>query len=133
VFSEGHFLSEVYMSKTIEVIYHETPRHGYLQVKGDDLRDLKISQSFSEFSYFDEDNDIFYLEEDCDAELFAKRCELDGVELKITDEYLDSEEEEQKIRCHNNAEGGDYGYYGELEQNHTGLENFFRDEEDEEE
>ena len=122
------------MSKTIEVIYYETPRHGYLEVKGDDLRDLKISQSFGEFSYYDEDNDIFYLEEDYDASLFGKRCELDGVEVKITNKFLDSSEEDEKIRCHNNAEGGDYGYFGELEQNHTGLEKFFGDfEEDEEE
>jgi len=121
------------MSKTIEVIYYETPSHGYLKVKGDDLRDLKISQSFSEFSYYDEENDIFYLEEDSDASLFGKRCELDGAEVKITNKFLDSSEEDEKIRCHNNAEGGDYGYFGELEQNYTGLEKFFGDEDDEEE
>ena len=45
------------MSKVIEVIYYETPRHGYLKVKGDDLRSLKISQSFSEFSFYNEDDD----------------------------------------------------------------------------
>ena len=118
------------MSKSIDVTYYSTPRHGYLKVSGDDLRDLKISQSFSEFSYFDEDNDVFYLEEDRDASLFSKRCELDNVEIKVTDEDLDAEEEADLIRCHNDALGGDYGYYGELEQNHNGLERFFEDEED---
>lgn len=120
------------MSKSFDVVYISTPRHGYFKVNGDDLREVKISQSFSEYSFFDEDNDVFYLEEDCDAPLFAKRCELDGVELNITEEDYDSEQEQYVIRCHNDALGGDYGYYGELEQNHTGLESFFEDESDEE-
>ena len=117
------------MSKVIEVIYYETPRHGYLKVKGDDLRSLKISQSFSEFSFYNEDDDIFFLEEDCDASLFSKRCELDGVEIKEETEYLGAEEEANIIRCHNDALGGDYGYFGELEQNRLGLEKYFEDEE----
>lgn len=116
------------MSKKIDVVYYSTPRHGYFKVSGEDLRDLKISQSFSAYSYFDEDNDVFYLEEDSDASLFAKRCELDGVEMDVTDEDIDAEEEETLIKCHNNAQGGDYGYFGELEQNHVGLESWFEDE-----
>jgi hypothetical protein len=121
------------MSKTIEVIYYETPRHGYLQVKGEDLRDLKISQSFTHYSYYDEDNDIFYLEEDSDASMFAKRCELDGVEIKEETEHLDSEEEDEKIKSLLSAGGGgDWGYFGELEQNITGLKKFFRDKDNEE-
>ncbi len=120
------------MSKSINVVYIETPRHGYLKVDGDDVRARNISQSFSEYSYYDEENDIFYLEEDCDASMFSKRCELDGVTIVETDEYMDSDEEAENILCHNDALGGDVGYFGELEQNHVGLENFFRDEEDEE-
>lgn len=116
------------MSKVIEVIYYETPRHGYLKVNGDDARAVKISQSFSDYSYYNEDDDIFYLEEDCDASLFAKRCELDGIELKEETEYLDPEEEASLILCHNSAGGGgDIGYFGELEQNHVGLERYFSD------
>ena len=121
------------MSKSFDVIYLSTPRHGYFKVNGDDVREVKISQSFSEFSFYDEDNDIFYLEEDCDVPLFAKRCELDGVELNITEADIDSEEEESLIRCHNNAEGGDYGYFGELQQNHTGIEHYFEEDNDDEE
>jgi hypothetical protein len=120
------------MSKSFDVVYISTPRHGYFKVNGDDLREIKISQSFSEYSYFDEDNDVFYLEEDCDVSLFMKRCELDGIQVNVTDEDYDSDQEENLIRCHNDALGGDYGYYGELEQNHIGLESFFEDESDEE-
>lgn len=120
------------MSESFDVVYISTPRHGYFKVNGDDLREVKISQSFSEYSFFDEDNDVFYLEEDCDAPMFAKRCELDGVKLNISEEDYDSEQEEDLIRCHNDALGGDYGYYGELEQNHTGLESYFEDDSDEE-
>ena len=47
------------MSKSFDVIYYSTPRHGYFKVNGDDVREVKISQSFSEFSFYDEDNDIF--------------------------------------------------------------------------
>ena len=120
------------MSKSFDVVYISTPRHGYFKVNGDDLREIKISQSFSEYSYFDEDNDVFYLEEDCDVSMFMKRCELDGIQVNVTDEDYDSDQEENLIRCHNDALGGDYGYYGELEQNHIGLESFFEDESDEE-
>ena len=120
------------MSKSFDVVYISTPRHGYFKVNGDDLREIKISQSFSEYSYFDEDNDVFYLEEDCDVSLFMKRCELDGIQVNVTDEDYDSDQEENLIRCHNDALGGDYGYYGELEQNHIGLESFFEDESDNE-
>ena len=121
------------MSKSIDVIYYSTPRHGYIQVSGDDLRDLKISQSLSHYSYYNEDDDIFFLEEDCDASLLMKRCELDGVTVNITEDDLDTEHEEAIITCHNSAGGGgDWGYFGELEQNHVGLESFFDDEEDEE-
>ena len=128
------------MSKKIDVIYYSTPRHGYFKVDGDDLRGLKISQCMSHYSYYNEDDDIFYLEEDCDASMFMKRCELDGVEVNVTDEDIDSDEEESIIRCHSSAGGGgDWGYFGELEQNTEGLEEFFSDylndddEDDEEE
>lgn len=121
------------MSKSFDVIYYSTPRHGYFKVNGDDVREVKISQSFSEFSFYDEDNDIFYLEEDCDVPLFAKRCELDGVELNITEEDIDSEQEGSLIRCHNDALGGDYGFFGELEQNHNGIEHYFEEDNDDEE
>jgi hypothetical protein len=122
------------MSKSIDVIYYSTPRHGYFKVEGDDLRALKISQVLSHYSYYNEDDDIFYLEEDCDASMFMKRCELDGVEVNVTDEDIDSEEEENIITCHNSAGGGgDYGYFGELEQNVNGLEEFFNDEYNDEE
>lgn len=121
------------MSKTVNVVYIETPRHGYIKVDGDDVRARKISQSFSGYSYYDEDNDIFYLEEDCDATMFCKRCELDGVTVVETDEYMDSDEEAENILCHNDALGGDVGYFGELEQNHVGLEKFFSDEDDDDE
>jgi hypothetical protein len=128
------------MSKKIDALYYSTPRHGYFKVDGDDMRGLKISQCMSHYSFYNEDDDIFYLEEDCDASIFMKRCELDGVEVNVTDEDIDSDEEESIIRCHSSAgEGGDWGYFGELEQNTEGLEEFFSDylndddEDDEEE
>ena len=122
------------MSKSIDVIYYSTPRHGYIQVNGDDLRDLKISQSLSHYSYYNEDDDIFFLEEDCDASLLMKRCELDSVTVNVTEDDLDTEHEEAIITCHNSAGGGgDWGYFGELEQNLEGLESFFDDEEEDEE
>jgi hypothetical protein len=119
------------MSKTIDVIYYSTPRHGYIKVDGDDMRDLKISQCLSDYSYYNEDDDIFYLEEDCDASLFMKRCELDSVTVNVTNDNVDSEMEELIITRHNSAGGGgDYGYFGELEQNLEGLESFFDDEDE---
>lgn len=123
------------MGKEFKATYYETPRHGYLAVQGDDAREAKISQSFSGYSYYDEDGDIFYLEEDVDMPMFLKRCELDGVEVITELESMDEDEVDEKIYAHNNAEGGDYGYFGELEQNTEGLNRFFSDylnDEDEE-
>jgi hypothetical protein len=115
------------MGKEFKATYYETPRHGYLAVQGDDAREVQISQSFSGYSYYDEDGDIFYLEEDCDMPMFLKRCELDGVEVITELESLDEDEVDEKIYAHNNAEGGDYGYFGELKQNTEGLNRFFSD------
>ncbi len=123
-------LKEHIMSKVFKTTFYETPGHGYLKVSGDDAREVKISQSFSDYSFFNEDDDVFYLEEDCDLPLFLKRCELDGVTVEIDEQYLDEDEEESMIRCHNPAEGGDWGYYGALEQNHVGLESFFETDDD---
>ena len=123
------------MGKEFKATYYETPRHGYLAVQGDDAREAKISQSFSGYSYYDEDGDIFYLEEDVDMPMFLKRCELDGVEVITELESMDEDEVDEKIYSNNNAEGGDYGYFGELEQNTVGLNRFFSDylnDEDEE-
>lgn len=63
-----------------------------------------------------------------------KRCELDSVTVNVTEDDLDTEQEEAIITCHNSAGGGgDWGYFGELEQNLEGLESFFDDEEEDEE
>jgi hypothetical protein len=52
--------------------FHRTERHGYLEVTGDELRELEILQAISPFSYKRELEDIFLLEEDEDAPLFLR-------------------------------------------------------------
>ena len=108
--------------------FYEDPGHGWLKVSKALLRVLDIEDKISWYSY--QRGDFAYLEEDCDAPMFAKRVELDGAELNITEEDIDAEEEEAMIRSHNNAYYGDLDYFGELEQNLVGLEEFFNNDED---
>ena len=108
--------------------YYQDPGHGWVKINRKWLSVLNIEDKISRYSYMRKN--YVYLEEDCDAPMFSKRCELDGAELNITEEDIDSDEEEAMIRSHNNAYYGDLDYFGELEQNLVGLEEFFNNEED---
>jgi hypothetical protein len=50
--------------------FHTDPGHGWLEVPRSHLRILGIEDRISGYSYADDEN--VYLEEDCDASLFAK-------------------------------------------------------------
>ena len=127
----------------LRLTFYETPRHGYLEVPGEICRKLKISQSFSPFSYYfwqtdDEDpefyNDIFYLEEDIDYPMFSKRCELDNIKLIVDDVYITSSQENDIILS-NHTVGKwycDRGRFGTLEQNVSGLSKYLGDDFNEE-
>lgn len=58
---------------TPKYIFFEDPGHGWLQVPVSEIQSLGIEHEISGFSYSDEK--YFYLEEDCDVEVFENARE----------------------------------------------------------
>ena len=52
-----------------DFVWHEDPGHAWLRVPKALVKALNIEHEISSYSYEDDDN--FYLEEDCDAAVFA--------------------------------------------------------------
>ena len=57
---------------TSNFIFIEDAGHGWLQVLPNEIRILGLQDKISEYSYYDREKDLVYLEEDCDAPLFLK-------------------------------------------------------------
>lgn len=67
---------------------HEDARHGWAEVKLQDLERFGIKDKISIYSY--QDGDKVYLDEDCDAPLYVSELKKRGIahEFKVvTDEY----------------------------------------------
>jgi len=75
-------------------IFHTDPGHGWLAVKRDELRRLKILNQISSCSY--QKGLTVYLEEDCDASLFIKAKKDAGEEF----DYRESHQENTPIRSY---------------------------------
>ena len=61
--------------------FHQDPGHGWLQVPLIEIARLGIGPKISRYSYLK--GDSAYLEEDCDAPMFAKAFERAGGTLEI--------------------------------------------------
>ena len=55
--------------------------HGWLEVPTMHLRALGIANDISQYSYRKGDNS--YLEEDCDASIFLRKAEAEGIKVRI--------------------------------------------------
>ena len=53
-------------------IFVEDAGHGWMQVLLSEIRILGIADKISSYSYHDKKSNFVYLEEDCDAPLFAE-------------------------------------------------------------
>jgi len=57
--------------------FHSDDGHGWLEVSGTQLVTLGLTpRDFTRYSYRSRDGSRYFLEEDCDAELFATRWRL---------------------------------------------------------
>ena len=70
--------------------FHTDPGHGWLEVKYSELKELRIEDKISSYSYIKDD--AVYLEEDCDAAVYldamkAKGNEVEIIELVQLDDY----------------------------------------------
>lgn len=68
-------------AKTIQLTYHITERHGYIEVPLSLLRKLRISKLISEYSKTLRRK--VFVEEDGDATLLTKRLKLEGYDINL--------------------------------------------------
>ena len=73
-------------AKPLQLKYHITERHGYIEVPLSLLRKLKISKLISEFSKVY--RRTVFVEEDGDATLLTKRLKLEGYDVNVESERL---------------------------------------------
>lgn len=59
--------------------WHTDPGHGWLAIPARQLADLGIAGDISVYSYVSADGETVYLEEDCDARVFARAYEAAGL------------------------------------------------------
>ena len=70
------------MNKTKTYIFYDTGTHGYLRVKREELKRLKIINDISEYSFHMLGNNVL-LEEDCDLALFVRAKDRAKEDFKI--------------------------------------------------
>jgi len=80
------------MQYVLIIPYHRDPGHGWLEVPSALVLKLGFRNQISEYSYLDEDRQLFYLEEDCDAALLIDALKSSGIEYVFRDvEHKDFE------------------------------------------
>ena len=68
---------------------YSDPMHGWLEVSKKELQELNIIKNVSEYSYINQD--MIYLEEDCDASIFINSYKLKyGINPKIYEPIQDN-------------------------------------------
>ena len=69
------------MTKEITLNYIDNQCHGYIQISKYDLEGWNIdTKQFSSYSYYNNNNACYYLEEDCDANKLHTQLRLKGYE-----------------------------------------------------
>lgn len=69
----------------MKLTFHADGGHAWLKVSNKNILKSGIKNEISRCSYMT--NTHTYLEEDCDAELYLKYCELNGIEVELVQKY----------------------------------------------
>jgi hypothetical protein len=76
--------------KILNLTFISTTSHGYLKVDKQTFKQLNFNGSeFSEYSYYQPNNNCFYLEEDCDAPEFVKIVKEKGYKVNFNEIHID--------------------------------------------
>ena len=71
------------------------PSHGWLVVANWQLKKFRMNKSdFSNFSYHSQNNEIIYLEEDCDMPKFLNKLDSMNVEYQIQEKEIEFDSNE---------------------------------------
>jgi hypothetical protein len=71
------------MTKELNLTFITDPGHGWLAVPLSLVEELGIKDIITNCSYFDDRNNICYLEEDCDASVFVKVAKEKGYTFNV--------------------------------------------------
>ena len=76
--------------KILNLTFISTSSHGYLKVDKQTFNQFKLNGSeFSQCSYYQANNNCFYLEEDCDAPKFVKIVKDKGYKVNFNEINID--------------------------------------------
>ena len=87
--------------RSLKLVYHNDPGHGWLGVKSKLLLELGIADRISHCSYLR--GKTAYLEEDCDADVFINAAKEEGWEVKIVTNRSDSRSPIRSYPCYDVA------------------------------
>ncbi len=73
--------------KSLSLIFYSDPRHGWLEVELNTIKELGISKNISHCSY--QNNKYAYLEEDLDANIFLDACKAAEFLVEQNEIHLD--------------------------------------------
>ena len=77
------------MKKEITLKFIDNQTHGYTQVSKYDLEGWNIdTKQFSQYSYYNDNNACYYLEEDCDAYKLHKILQSKGYSINYDKNYV---------------------------------------------
>ena len=71
----------------MQLVHHNDPAHGWVEVPITLLRDLDIVGDITSFSYLSDDGDTAYLEEDCDATTLIRALQGRAISPTWVDSY----------------------------------------------
>ena len=94
----------------VNLTYHITERHGYLEVPLSLLRKLKISKLISEYSKVL--RRTVFVEEDGDATLLTKRLKIEGYEVNLKESERLKQDYFDCLPCFNDAHCRDKQFDG---------------------
>jgi len=79
------------MNKKIILTYIDNESHGYIKISKYDLKGLDIDiKQFSSYSYYNNNNACYYLEEDLDATILINILKSKGYIVEYNTKYVDT-------------------------------------------
>lgn len=76
--------------KNIKLNYISTASHGFIKISKYDLQGLNIEpREFSDFSFYNQEDACFYLEEDCDANKLIALIKDKGIDVAFNESFDD--------------------------------------------
>jgi hypothetical protein len=124
------------MSEVKTFTVYDDGGHCYCAVPLEYLRELRISNLISPYSYINHNAGVVYLEEDRDMGVFCERMKADGIEFTLNEEfveevdYIDDDGDECTMRWIHQFHTYEGDEDCEDEQNIEGLPDWLIDDEE---